>query len=55
MQKNKTSPLSQTIYKNKLPKIKEEKLLKATREKGQITYKGTPNSGFAETLQARRE
>ena len=39
----------------KLPKIKEEKLLKATREKGQITYKGTPNSGFAETLQARRE
>ena len=44
----------------KLKKIKEkEKLLKATREKWQITYKGTPirlTSDFsAETLQARRE
>ena len=44
----------------KLTKIKEkEKLLKATREKQQITYKGTPirsTADFsAETLQARRE
>ena len=44
----------------KLTKIKEkEKILKATREKQQITYKGTPirlSADFsAETLQARRE
>ena len=44
----------------KLVKIKDkEKLLKAAREKGQITYKGTPirlTADFsAETLQARRE
>ena len=44
----------------KLAKIKDkEKLLKATREKRQITYKGTPISltadFSAETLQARRE
>ena len=44
----------------KLTKIKDkEKLLKATREKRQITYKGTPirlAADFsAETLQARRE
>ena len=44
----------------KLTKIKdEEKLLKATREKQQITYKGTPirlTADFsAEILQARRE
>ena len=44
----------------KLPKIKDkEKLLKATREKRQITYKGTPiqlTADFSpETLQARRE
>ena len=44
----------------KLVKIKDkEKLLKATREKQQITYKGTPirlTADFsAETLQARRE
>ena len=44
----------------KSTKIKDkEKLLKATREKGQITYKGTPirlSADFsAETLQARRE
>ena len=44
----------------KLTKIKEkEKLLKATREKRQIIYKGTPirlTADFsAETLQARRE
>ena len=44
----------------KLAKIKDkEKLLKAAREKGQITYKGTPirlTADFsAETLQARRE
>ena len=44
----------------KLAKIKdEEKLLKATREKRQITYKGTPirlTANFSvETLQARRE
>ena len=44
----------------KLTKIKgKEKLLKATREKQQITYKGTPirlTAHFsAETLQARRE
>ena len=42
----------------KLAKIKD-KLLKATREKRQITYKGTPirlTADFsAETLQARRE
>ena len=44
----------------KLTKIKvKEKLLKATREKGHITYKGTTISltadFSAETLQARRE
>ena len=44
----------------KLTKIKDkEKLLKATREKQQITYKGTPirlTADFsAETLQPRRE
>ena len=44
----------------KLAKIKDkEKLLKAAREKRQITYKGTPvrlTADFsAETLQARRE
>ena len=44
----------------KLIKIKDkERLLKATREKQQITYKGTPirlTADFsAETLQARRE
>ena len=44
----------------KLEKIKDkEKLLKAAREKEQITYKGTPTrltADFsAETLQARRE
>ena len=44
----------------KLAKIKDkEKLLKAAREKWQITYKGTPirlTADFsAETLQARRE
>ena len=44
----------------KLTKIKDkEKLLKATREKRQITYKGTPirlAADFsAEILQARRE
>ena len=44
----------------KLNKIKDkEKLLKATREKRQITYKGTPirlSADFsAETLQARKE
>ena len=43
----------------KLTKIKDkEKLLKATREKQQITYKGTPirlTADFsAETLQTRR-
>ena len=44
----------------KLAKIKDrEKLLKAAREKRQITYKGTPirlTADFsAETLQARRQ
>ena len=44
----------------KLSKIKyKEKILKATREKQQITYKGIPirlTADFsAETLQARRE
>ena len=44
----------------KLAKIKDkEKLLKAAREKRQITYKGTPirliADFSAETLQARRE
>ena len=44
----------------KVTKIKDkEKLLKAAREKQQITYKGTPirlTTDFsAETLQARRE
>ena len=44
----------------KLAKIKDtEKLLKAAREKQQITYKGTPirsTADFsAETIQARRE
>ena len=44
----------------KVVKIKDkEKLLKAAREKQQITYKGTPirlTADFsAETLQARRE
>ena len=45
---------------NKLSKIKyKEKILKAAREKQQITYKGTPirltADLSAETLQARRE
>ena len=44
----------------KLSKIKDkDKILKATREKQQITYKGTPiklSADFStETLQARRE
>ena len=44
----------------KLAKIKyKEKILKATREKQQITYKGTPieirSELSAETLQARRK
>ena len=40
----------------KLAKIKDkEKLLKAAKEKQQITYKGTPIRLAAETLQARRE
>ena len=44
----------------KLTKIKDkEKILKAMREKQQITYKGTPirlsANLSAETLQARRE
>ena len=44
----------------KLGKIKDkEKLLKAAREKRQITYKGTPirltGDFSAETLQARRQ
>ena len=44
----------------KLPKIKyKEKILKAAREKQQITYKGIPirltEDLSAETLQARRE
>ena len=44
----------------KLPKIKyKEKLLKAAREKQQITYKGIPirltADLLAETLQARRD
>lgn len=44
----------------KLTKIKyKEKILKSTREKQQITYKGTPIKIIAnlseETLQARRE
>ena len=44
----------------KLTKIKDrDKILRATREKQQITYKGTPirlSSDFStETLQARRE
>ena len=44
----------------KLTKIKDkEKILKAAREKKQVTYKGTPirlSADFsAETLQARRE
>ena len=44
----------------KLTKIRyKEKILKETREKQQITYKGTPlklSADFsAETLQARRE
>ena len=45
---------------SKLTKIKDkEKILKATRERQQIIYKGTPvrlSTDFsAETLQARRE
>ena len=44
----------------KLPKIKyKEKILKAAREKQQITYKGLPirlkNDLSAETLHARRK
>ena len=44
----------------KLTKVKDKgKILKATREKWQITYKGTPtrlSAGFStETLQAKRE
>ena len=40
------------------PKIKEERILKAAREKGTVTYKGVPirlSADFSkETLQARR-
>ena len=43
----------------KLPKVKDKRILKAAREKKQVTYKGTPirqSVGFStETLQARRE
>ena len=43
----------------KFTKIKDKKILKATREKQQIIYKGTPirlSADFSgETLQARRE
>ena len=43
----------------KFTKIKDKKMLKATREKQQIIYKGTPirlSADFSgETLQARRE
>ena len=42
-----------------MTRIKDkEKLLKATREKQRITYKGTPirlTADFSKTLQARRE
>ena len=42
----------------KLPKIKEERILKAVREKETLTYKGIPirlSADFSEeTLQARR-
>ena len=41
-----------------LPKIKEERILKAAREKETVTYKGVPirlSADFSkETLQARR-
>ena len=41
-----------------LPKIKEERILKAAREKDTVTYKGVPirlSADFSkETLQARR-
>ena len=56
------SPRSNTLRHTviKLPKIKDkEKILKVTREKQQITYKGVPirlSPDFsAKTLQARRE
>ena len=43
----------------KFTKMKDKKMLKATREKQQIIYKGTPirlSADFSgETLQARRE
>ena len=43
----------------KLPKIKEERILEATREKDTVTYKGVPirlSADFSkETLQARRD
>ena len=43
----------------KLTKIKDKKILKATREKQQITYKGIPTMLLTdfktETLQSRRE
>ena len=42
-----------------LPKIKEERILKAAREKERVTYKGVPirlSDDFSkETLQARRD
>ena len=51
--------LFENIMKNLLPKIKDkERILKATREKGTVTYKGVPirlSADFSkETLQARR-
>ena len=42
-----------------LPKIKQERILEAAREKGTVTYKGVPirlSADFSkETLQARRD
>ena len=57
---NFNSPLTPRDRSSRQKRIKDkEKLLKATREKWQITYKGTPirlTAEFsAETLQARRE
>ena len=57
---DKTKEKHAETHSNQIGKIKDkEKLLKAAREKQQITYKGTPirlTADFsAEALQARRE
>ena len=54
----KLDPRKNTPRNITLPKIKEERILKAEREKETVTYKGVPTrllaDFFKEILQARR-